>query len=613
MDRARRFIDSLRLADARDEALVPFADDVEGYDAASDVDPEAVEAFIREAASRGTGTVAELDRDAFASAAADAAGQIVVADKNFADWLADSDLTDRIVGQAPDTRPQVMVVASSVSGRPVAVVSARGAPTRNWPLDEKVVRALATGQATHALLAFMPRVGTWATVAETFALTPSEVRLLAALARMGDLRNASASLDIAYETGRKLIASAMRKTGSTRQTELVRLAIQAAAGSIVAPTSADAIFAELFGLRLGGAKVARRVANGETRDQAAKALGISPARAKADLKSVYVACDVSTAVDLSRLVAEIDALAGLAEACDIEIFGTEMRGEPLRLLRRRDRLGRIAFADHGPAGGYPVLIFHTTTAGRAQSPHLLAALALHGYRAIVIERPGYGLTDMAGEHSWAATAADAGEVLDELSIARAAILARGGAQPAVATAARLVGRISGAVLIGPDPPVHLDRSRQGMMGRTKAMIYNSPRMLDALSILLSQRTSSPSIERMMRSSVLGSAIDLAVCNDPTEMAALVRGGRQSAQGRVGFVAEHRALSRGDDLPIIQDAANWTVLFGAADPLFRSEDAKTYWCSQLLGCRYEIVAGGGRFLHVTHTTHIIDALERARCG
>ena len=613
MDKATCFLDSLRRAESRDEVLYPFADDIEGYEAASEYDPAAVEAFICEAGARGSGTVAELDRHAFASAAADAEGQIVLADKRFASWLTNSDLTDRIVGQASGARPCVMVVASSVSGRPVAVASARGVATRNWPLDADVARALAAGQASYALLAFTPRVDTWATVAETFALTPSEARLLAALARTGDLRFASASLDIAYETGRKLIASAMRKTGSMRQTELVRFALQLAAGSIVAPASADAIFAELFNLSLGRAKVARRVANGATRDQAAKALGISPARAKADLKSVYTACDVATAVDLSRLVAEVDALAGLAEACDIELFGTEIRDEPLRLLRRRDRLGRIAFADHGPVGGHPVLIFHTTTGGRAQSPHLLAELARHGYRAIAIERPGYGLTDMASEHCWAATASDAAEVLDELEINRAVILGRGGAQAAVATAAALFGRISGTVLIGPDPPVHLDQSHRGMMGRTKAMVYKSPKMLEALSVMLSQRTSSQAIERMMRSSVVGSDIDLAVCDDPKEMAALVRGGRQSAQGRVGFVAEHSALSRGDALPAIDTAYAWTILFGANDPLFRSGDAEVYWRTQLPGVRFDIVLGGGRFLHFTHTSLVIDALDRAREG
>ena len=608
---ARQFLDSLRAAEARDEALVPFADDVEGYEAAIDAFPAEIEAFILAAGGRGRGTVADIDRAAFASAAADADGKIVLADSKFASWLTEADLTDRIVGRAAGNRPRVMVVASSVSGRPVAVASARGASSRNWPLHEDVVRVLASGRASHALLAFTPRVNTWETVAETFALTPSEARLLAALARTGDLRAASEALAIAYETGRKLIASAMRKTGSARQTELVRLALQLAAGAIVPPAASDAIFAELFGLSLATAKVARRIAKGETREQAATALGISAARAKTDLKSIFVACDVATAVDLSRLVAEVDALAGLAEACDIELFGTEIRNEPLRLLRRQDRPGRIAFADHGPADSFPVLIFHTTTGGRAQSPHLLDVLTQAGFRAIVLERPGYGLTDMTQGHIWSAAANDVENVLDELGLADAIILARGGAQPAVATAAALGRRIRGGVLIGPDPPVHLDRSRRGMMGRTKAMIYNSPRMLNALSLLLSARTSSHAIERMMRSSVAGNAADLAVCDDAAEMAVLVRGGRQSAQGRLGFVAEHAALSCGDLLQVIPDAANWTVLFGADDPLFSAGDAEAYWRTQLNGCQFDVHPGGGRFLHATHSAQIIQALNRAR--
>ena len=54
-----------------------------------------------------------------------------------------------------------------------------------------------------------------------------------------------------------------------------------------------------------------------------------------------------------------------------------------------------------------------------------------------------------------------------------------------------------------------------------------------------------------------------------------------------------------------------VLFGAGDPLFSPEDAEPYWRAQLCGCRFEVVAGGGRFLHVTHVERIVAALGQAR--
>lgn len=611
MSPAQRFLESLQQARLNGEALLPFAVDVDGYEAASDAAPEAIEKFICEVGSSSIGTVADVQRNVFASACANAAGELVIGDERFRSWLADEDLQNRLISRPIGNGPQIMVVASSISGRPVAVASARKSATNRWPLDDKIIEALEAGHATHALLAFTPRTDSWAAVATTLALTPSEMRLLAALATSGDLQAASKALGIAYDTGRKLIASAMRKTGSSRQTELVRLALKLVAGSIVAPPSVDGVFAELFGVSLRRAQVARRIANGDTRESAAASLGISRSSAKADLKAVYSACDVTSAVELSRLIAEVDALSGLAEACDIQFNFGGTASDPLRLLRRNGRAGYIAFADHGPAAGYPVFIFHTTTGGRAQSPRLLSDLAANGYRPIILDRPGYGLTDMAAGHIWDAAASDVADVMDELSMTEAVILSRGGAQPAVVTAARLGQKIRGVVLIGPDAPVHLDKSRSGMMGRAKNMIYSSPRMLEALSILLSRQTSSSAIERMMRSSVLGSDIDLAVCDDPAEMAALVRGGRQSAQGRVGFVAEHSALSRGDPLPKIADANSWTVLFGADDPLYGFQDTETYWSNQLDGSAKEIVVNGGRFLQATHTNRVVAALNRAR--
>jgi hypothetical protein len=56
---------------------------------------------------------------------------------------------------------------------------------------------------------------------------------------------------------------------------------------------------------------------------------------------------------LARIVSEVDAPARLAEACDVNLTMAESAAEPLRLLKRRDRPGRIGFADFGPPAGRP--------------------------------------------------------------------------------------------------------------------------------------------------------------------------------------------------------------------------------------------------------------------
>ncbi len=168
-----------------------------------------------------------------------------------------------------------------------------------------------------------------------------------------ELRAAAAATGVAYETARKLVASAMRKAGAARQTDLVRRILAAAAGDVRSPEGSTRLLADLFGLTLRQATLAQAIAHGATRDAAAAAVGASTEAAKAELKIVYQACGIASAVDLARIAGEVDALAGLATACSIEIAprGEPTDPEPLRLVARRRAAGRIAVTDHGPARG----------------------------------------------------------------------------------------------------------------------------------------------------------------------------------------------------------------------------------------------------------------------
>lgn len=601
--------------------LMPFVDDPAGFGAAIDEHPDALADIIARGGESAQATVADFRTDAFACAGALADGTVMVADQRFANWLRNPDNLGPIIGKLA-TRPQVTTITYDNSGRPVAVAAATASNGQLWPISPVVQQAIDSGRATHIVLALSPGDDCWHAAARTCGLSPSELRLLQRLAVDGDLRAASSAIGIAYETGRKLVASLLRKTGSARQADLIRFALTVAAGAIAPPRFADATFADLFGLRLRQAQLARAITSGSMRKAAASHIGVSGARAKNDLKACFAACGVTSVVDLSRIMAEVDALSALAEACDVTFLGagpaagpraSNASSDPLRLIPRANASGRIALADHGPPNGRPVLIFHTTTGGRAQSPTLLAALRQAGFRAIVIERPGYGLTDFVDGDIWEAAARDVGFVLDTLRIDRAAILARGGAQAAVVTAASLGERISGGVLLGPDPPVDLDSARSGMMGRAKGWVYDTPAMLAPFAAILSRRTSAQQIASMMRASVRGSAVDEGICDDPAEMEALVRGGRQSAFGMRGFVADHAAQGSRRALPRIVDGSRWSVLFGAGDPLFCAADGEQYWRSLITGCAFVQVAGAGRFLHVSHAGRVCAALERNFAG
>ncbi len=508
------------------------------------------------------GPPVDLPPDSFASAVCDRARRVIVAEPRFRDWLGGPDPLAAVVSRVGTDRPSVSAIADDRTGHPGAVAAATIAVARSWPLAADVRAALDGGDndgaGLFAVVAFRPDLAAWDQTAHAYGLSPQESRLAAALSRRGDLHAAAADTDVAYETARKLVASALRQTGAARQTDLVRLILSAAAGGVRSPAGSSRLFAELFGPMRRQADVAQALARGATRAAAAAALGISGHGAKADLRIVFQACGVANAVDLARIAAEIDALAGLATACSVEVEPRGTVAEPLRLISRRRAPGRIAVTDHGPARGRPLLMFHPAAGGR------------HQYRALVAD------------------------ILDALGLARAVVFARTASTAAAVTTAMLGDRISGRVLVGPEPPVALDRRFDGMMGRGKALFFGNARLAAACAGILSRRTSSAMIARMQRHSVAGSAIDEAALDDPDNLADMVRASRQSSLGMAGFLAELQAHGAGAVPPALTDAGTWTIIAGARDPLYNFADAEAFWRQTFAGVTIDVRPDGGLF-------------------
>ena len=609
IDRAAAFLDRFRRADANDALLDFMGEAHEELFAAMTAAPDALLAAAT-AAVTDTGPPADPHDDSFASGACDRDGRLVAAEPRFRDWLGGGDPLATMVRGFGSYRPSVMAITDDRNGRPVAIAAARIATARTWPLAPNVRAAIAADPTLIAVVGFRPAAGAWGQAAGAFALSRQESRLTAALAEHGDLRSAASAAGISYETARKLVASAMRKTGAARQTDLVRRILAAAAGDVRRPDGNLRLFADVFGLSRRQAALAQAIADGATRDAAAQKSGISSATAKAELKLVFAACGVANAVDLARIAAEVDALAGLASACSIVIGGREVgvAAEPLRLVARRRAGGFIAVTDHGPATARPLLMFHPAVGGRHQSRRLVSALQAAGWRPIAFDRPGFGLTDMtAGPDPFAEAAADVGDILDALDIAQVTLLGRTASAATLATAAAYPGRVIGGVLVAPDPPAHLDRRRSGMMGRGKALFLGNAALATAFARILSRRTSSEQIALMQRRSVAGSAIDEAAIDDPQARADIVRASRQAALGMLGFLAELQASGRGLAMPRLDDGCGWTIVAGGRDPLYDFADSADFWRDTLPGVRINLIADAGRWPHLTHGEVVVAAL------
>jgi pimeloyl-ACP methyl ester carboxylesterase/DNA-binding CsgD family transcriptional regulator len=605
--RASQFLDRFKAAELVGSPIHLFAEDPDGFGATIAEMPGAFVSAIDVAADRSSGSTADLVRGSFASAACDKSGSIKIADQSFLAWLQGPDPLSAVVRDIRPDKPQVSMIADDATGRPIALAAGSRAITRNWPLDPAVRQALDSNSADYAVIAFRPSETGWRRAGLAYGLAPFETRLVAALARIGDLKQASKAIGVTYETARTTIAEVIKKTGSRRQTDLVRKMVRLAAGDLRAPDSVAGLFAELFGLTISQARLARALALGTTRDQAAELLGLSVHRAKSDLKAAFTACGVANAVDLSRIVAEVDVLAGLATACHVEINIGGAHDEPLLLVRRDWAEGKISISDFGPRGGVPVLIFNTSLMGRAISPTLIATLQKGGFRPISFDRAGFGLTDDIDGDPWTTAASDARCLLDALGIERALILSRGCSHGVLATAAAMPARIAGGVLLAPDSPARLDGRRRGMIGHGRALLFDNALVVEGFAKLLGRRSSSAQIERLLRGSVAASAIDLAVLDDPAELGAFVRASRQAGISQTGFVREILAMPRADP-QALHDASNWTLMYGGSSPMYRFHEVEKFWRAALPGVTEVCIPDGGHYLHVTHAEAVASALR-----
>ena len=609
---AALFLDRFRRADAAGSPVSAFVDDPVGWSAAIAEQPGLLGAAFDHATVDVAGPPALLNEDGFASAACDRHGALVVAGARFVQWFAGIDPLVAAVRDIGPGRPRVSLFADDRTGRPVALAAGTEAVARRWPLDDAVRRALASGAASHAVVAFRPDVQSWQRAAVAFKLTGAEAGLVAALGRTGDLQRAAADRRISYETARKMIASAMRKAGAKRQTELVREAMQVAAGDIADSTELARLVRDLFGLTERQARLAMLVGRGATRDEAALALNMSEHRAKSDLKAIFQSCGVASAVDLSRIIAEINALEGLATACDVVLTRRDATSEPLRLVPRCGRNGRIAVADHGPVDGVAVVVQHSNTMGRHHSRRFVQALQDAGYRPIAIERAGFGLTDAVppGDRI-GPMVADIHDVLDALGIDRALTIARCTTPGVITCAAALQGRIVGGVLLWPDGPMSGRRPSRRIVDGARTIFAFHPALAPAFGRMLARRVDGPTIERMVRSAAEGIPFDAALVEDAAERADIVRAAQQASLGQTGFVDEALALGLCPDPPQLTDARAFTLLLGDERAEGEIDDAAAFWSGRMPGVTVEVIRDAINFLYVTHTPRVIAALDRAR--
>jgi pimeloyl-ACP methyl ester carboxylesterase/DNA-binding CsgD family transcriptional regulator len=610
VSRAHDFLDRFRRAIAADDPLSLITEDSHGFGAAMAELPDELQQELESAVSDEHGPLVVLRDDCFRSAACDRRGGVMIAGTGFESWFNDDDLFGATIAELKPDRPNVSILVNDRTGRPVAVAAGFAAIAKNWPLDPIVRSALESGKADYAIIAYRPGQTSWLRAALASGLTPAESDLVGALARTGDLQRAAKERGIAYETARKFVGSAMRKTGTSKQSELVRQTLSMAGGDMPGAANLERMIRDLFGLTERQARLAILVANGASRDGAATTLGISSNSAKVALKTAYLACGVATGVDMARIVSEISALGALATACDVTITPAGVDTEPLRLVLRSWAEGRIAISDYGPPEGRPVLLFHSSLSGRHHPKTFLSALRDAGYRPISFERAGFGLSDATEGDAAESVVKDIADILAALSITDPLGVSFGTFSAVALTSAYKAGLIRGGALLSPDPPDSIDPTLlNAFMAYGKSLLWQYPKLGDAFVQIAMRRTNDEKISNMFRASVKGIAADEAVFAVPESMRDFVRGAKQASLGSRGVMNEMRALGNGPNPPPIDDASRLTVLFGSEDRFFDVSHAVAFWGGRLPGARVEVIKGAGHFLQMSNTSDFLAALKR----
>lgn len=576
-------------------------------DAAEDAFAEELGAVV--AGSERAAVLPPLPASALTTAILDADGVIVWAQQRFAVLLDPhaNDLAGAV--NAAGKREVAISHVRAKDGRAMCLVLATPQAASRWPIvlsDQYLKRA--SGPRIAVVVALSDQSEALHSAARAFGFTALETRVAIALVQCGALPDAARRCDVAYETAREAIEGARRKAGVARQAALVARLTSVAAQVGDDDAEATRVLVDTFGLTPREASLAVYLMRTGSRQDAARAAAVSASVAKKTFSRIFEVLGAKSAADVSSTLLEAIAAALLVGAANLELPPPPHPREPLRLIPRADG-GMIAISDYGPQSGRPLLVTHSGSATRLAPRSLVAHLQAKGWRPIAIDRPGFGLTSVRADiaNPWHAAAADMRDVLDAVGIDRVDILVRGGVY-AVATLARAhPARVGAVVAMNPDVSSSESHKRVGAIGLLWRAGENNPGGYDAVIRWLATKTTPRRLVALQKVLLRRSPADLAALQAPTEQEDLRRSVGHFAAGRLeGAIREHFEHSRGAICAPLDDGSRWRVLMGAEDPMHDARDMEAYWRARLPGARFELIEGGGRFLHLTHPERVMSA-------
>ena len=542
------------------------------------------------------------DRRSLAVAVMSVRGEIYFADPAYRALFTDSADLRPLLKRAAREGQVVSLVEGTAGMAFIAWIGAASSAAR-WPLGDEAEVALAVGTDRLAVVVSAPSKSSELArrAARALDLTALEARLAEALLFAPNLEAAAAVAGVGRETARDALKRLNAKAGVRRTPELIARLISLMC-EVQGRAGDDAEVAQMaFGLTPAEARATAMVAGGASVPEAAQTLGVGAETVRSHVKSALAKTGAKGIKDLARLLVEARELVALADASE-PLLGADDGGGRLRIVAALDGVRHIALIDYGPYGGEPVLVFHGAAAGRRLPVGLRDGLIAAGLRPIVIQRPGFGLTDPATADYAATGADDMAAVVERLRLRRVRMLARDTGIPVALAFAKAYPALLGrAVLLNPHMPVSVADTRDGFAASVQRNLLSNPDLVAAFVEFLRRQVTTPLLDRILDRAFSELEPDAKALMDPAIRAFLIRDTQAlCARSAKGFAAEHGTYANGWTPPEgLVAGAGWTVAYSVPTPKLSDEG----W-GALPGRRVVSLEGAGLLLQFTHPDKVV---------
>ena len=435
-----------------------------------------------------------------------------------------------------------------------------------------------------------------------------------ALYRNCDVRLAAEERGVTVNTLREQLQVARESLGAENLPRLMMLANLASIGVDYQGKEADDFLANIFDLTQRQLRIARLAANGSTRAEISKTVGVSEALVKKELGFTFAASGVENILGLTRIISDSRALSIVTGYGDSR---PEVAAPACSTVEVRSSDGRrIVGSDYGPRSGRPVLVLHSSMTSRSVHRALIEALQDHGFRPLAFDRPGFGDTDEVigarpGEHDPFATAAqDMLAVCHALGFSKVSIVSRGAAQVVLAFLQLAAERVDRVVVVNPDPDTTASSKFEGSLGAIKMAFMRRPAAVQAMARFIATYATFDRVADTLVRSAKDSPPDLGVLANRDNIVEYFRGMEFLGRRKLaGYINEQVALATKQQPSPLPGTRNVVLLQGGTDFLHDPDEALSYWANLLPNAKVVKLDDAGRFLAYSHAKMVAEELRK----